>query len=326
MQQDAEHNSGVPGVAGQPSPWKVDGSIFSALDHRFETQVHDVQPPDPPERLFHYTSSEGLLGILEAADLWATDVRYMNDATEFEHGLGLIRDGLAPLMADHRPSVKTFAEAASGLLDGYRRNLNVYAACFCESGDLLSQWRGYSRGVGGFAIGFESRHFLPRLTPTFKLIKVLYDEQRQRELVGELIGGIVSTLAEVKTAGAVGGDLAAEGAFGLVDWTFHDLALRFKNPGFSEEQEWRLVLVHSSWPPDLARLVFRQRAAELFPSMPLGLAGRESEEFEGRLPIREVVYGPSPHRDLVSETVLSLLSKHGYRGITVRGSAIPLRA
>ena len=28
-------------------------------------------------------------------------------------------------------------------------------ACFCEKGDLLSQWRGYAGGTGGFAIGID---------------------------------------------------------------------------------------------------------------------------------------------------------------------------
>ena len=36
----------------------------------------------------------------------------------------------------------------------------LYATCFCEHGDLLSQWRGYGAG-GGFAIGF-SRQGLDR--------------------------------------------------------------------------------------------------------------------------------------------------------------------
>jgi len=325
MQEDAERNSGVPGVAGQPSPWKADRSIFRAFDESLEALVQDLQPAVPPELLFHYTSSGGLLAILESADLWATDVEYMNDATELAHGLGLIQDALAPLTTDNRPSVRAFAEMVPGLFGVYRQGLKVYAACFCDSVDLLSQWRGYSGGVGGFAIGFESSHFLPRLTPTFKLIKVLYDEQRQRELVGRLIGGIVETLAKAESAGANVGNFAAEAAAGLTDWTFRDLGLRLKNPGFREEQEWRLVLVHSSWPPDLARLKFRVRGAELVPSMPLGLAGGGGEELAGQLPVRELICGPSFRRDLVSRTVSSLLHKHGYRRTAIRPSGIPLR-
>jgi hypothetical protein len=31
----------------------------------------------------------------------------------------------------------------------------VYITCFCEDGDLLSQWRGYA-DPGGYAIGFDA--------------------------------------------------------------------------------------------------------------------------------------------------------------------------
>ncbi|QBJ94655.1 DUF2971 domain-containing protein [Rhodococcus sp. ABRD24] len=33
--------------------------------------------------------------------------------------------------------------------------LRCFAICLCEKGDLVSQWRGYAGGTGGFAIGFS---------------------------------------------------------------------------------------------------------------------------------------------------------------------------
>lgn len=38
---------------------------------------------DRDERLFHYTSSHGLYGILESGCLWATHYRFLNDSREF---------------------------------------------------------------------------------------------------------------------------------------------------------------------------------------------------------------------------------------------------
>jgi hypothetical protein len=39
------------------------------------------------------------------------------------------------------------------------RRLSVFVTCFCEKGDLLSQWRAYARGASGvgYALGFESK-------------------------------------------------------------------------------------------------------------------------------------------------------------------------
>ncbi len=45
--------------------------------------------PDPATMLFHYTSSRGLLGILQEGRLWATNLEFLNDPTELTHTIGL---------------------------------------------------------------------------------------------------------------------------------------------------------------------------------------------------------------------------------------------
>jgi hypothetical protein len=40
-----------------------------------------------PELLYHYTDQNGLLGIIESQSFRATDIRFLNDTEEFEHGL-----------------------------------------------------------------------------------------------------------------------------------------------------------------------------------------------------------------------------------------------
>ena len=39
--------------------------------------------------LYHYTTAEGLRGIIEDKAIWASDYRFLNDATEFEYGMSL---------------------------------------------------------------------------------------------------------------------------------------------------------------------------------------------------------------------------------------------
>ncbi|MEE8439668.1 MAG: hypothetical protein V3S07_08765, partial [Micropepsaceae bacterium] len=49
--------------------------------------VESVDELDPDfekdERLFHYTSSEGLYGILESGCIWASHFQFLNDSKEF---------------------------------------------------------------------------------------------------------------------------------------------------------------------------------------------------------------------------------------------------
>ena len=49
-------------------------------------QLHLYEPPllrQLPAFIYHYTRREGLLGIIEKQVLWATNIRYLNDSSEF---------------------------------------------------------------------------------------------------------------------------------------------------------------------------------------------------------------------------------------------------
>ncbi len=137
-----------------------------------------------PPILYHYTDAGGLLGILKpswpsgiaqpaggAALLRASDVRYMNDFRELRHGLDLLRERLrAETRADFESSdveavFELFADQLDvPLFDESAKHLRVFAACLCKKGDLLSQWRGYAGGVGGYAIGFRTDVLKDRVT------------------------------------------------------------------------------------------------------------------------------------------------------------------
>ena len=52
-------------------------------DSHLPQKFVEVYQIDLPEILYHYTDQNGLLGIIERSEMWATKVQYMNDATEF---------------------------------------------------------------------------------------------------------------------------------------------------------------------------------------------------------------------------------------------------
>jgi hypothetical protein len=49
-----------------------------------------------PGLLHHYTSGQGLLGILSSGEFHCTNVLYMNDASEMDYGRTLVRDQTSP--------------------------------------------------------------------------------------------------------------------------------------------------------------------------------------------------------------------------------------
>ena len=102
-----------------------------------------------------------------SALLHASDVRYMNDSGELRFGANLMIKRLRADASTHNDDfAEVFGQLAElltpGLFDQATRHLRVFTACFCKKGDLLSQWRGYGGGVGGFAIGFPAQVLLNR--------------------------------------------------------------------------------------------------------------------------------------------------------------------
>src|ERR1035441_5092669 len=56
---------------------------------------------DDPERkaslVYHYTAAEGLKGIIENRCIWATNVNFLNDFSEYQYGVEVVREGIKKL-------------------------------------------------------------------------------------------------------------------------------------------------------------------------------------------------------------------------------------
>lgn len=159
---------------------------------RRRATILDVSSKNP-DTIYHYTDFAGLSGILEHRNLWATDMKYLNDAREIDFALKdvvemfhevagelpaptdeerelCIPDGVDPDFSDPYALNIPTKVAISGAIDiveqmarpddqslpeGWRWG-NGYVTCFTSRGDSLGQWRGYAGG-DGFAIGFKRK-------------------------------------------------------------------------------------------------------------------------------------------------------------------------
>jgi hypothetical protein len=140
------------------------GAPFQEMWEKFRNEV--LPHVEPPPVLYHYTGVKGLVGIVKSNRLWASDVLFMNDSTEVRYGRDLIISE-AKAAADRTAS--PVAQAVFKTVDKILYKVDdlvetFFAACFCEDGDLLSQWRGYAGRRGGYALGFRSDELGPRRT------------------------------------------------------------------------------------------------------------------------------------------------------------------
>src|ERR1017187_7672935 len=106
-------------------------------------------PSDGP--LFHYTTVDGLGGIIEGNYLQATSAYFLNDSPEILFGYRI----LDRVLADWLKSNPRGEESLTlGLIRDLRRSFGevllpmdaikpIYVACFCQDDNLLSQWRAY---------------------------------------------------------------------------------------------------------------------------------------------------------------------------------------
>ena len=151
----------------------------------------------PPKTLYHYTDAPGALGILSSSQIWASDAFFMNDTSELRYGLDIITDAWTRV----RENVATSEQREC--LDGFLHLIHgkfadfysTYLSCFCEGGNLLSQWRGYGKPGSGFALGFDGAQ-LKEQAGNFRLVSVEYDERKQRHLCEEYFKDLCGSLTQ----------------------------------------------------------------------------------------------------------------------------------
>jgi hypothetical protein len=115
-----------------------------------------------PSVLYHYTSMTGLLGIIQGC-IWATNIRYLNDISEYDHFLTLVRRRM-PELGRH----KTFphpqlnkSDLISKLTRRKKPHLPAYmdlpfVASFSQDRDSLVHWRSYCSQGNGVCIGIKT--------------------------------------------------------------------------------------------------------------------------------------------------------------------------
>ena len=328
-----------------------------------------LRPADPPRRLYHYTTLDGLVGITSARALWASDVRYMNDASELSYAADLVSDIVTESLAAVESDVLgPVLPTRRGFANAFEYGARPFVACFCEEEDLLSQWRGYRVGEAGYSLGFDLsfQAAAGQLPPNTYLRRVIYDPDEQRRSVEEVVDVWVRTAESLLDAER---ELRPEDIFPYpAIWALQEsLAehhLCFKHPGFAEEREWRLIklvdvreelrLVDRLRMDEMLRAT-RERMLELGVEMPdistaWGEANAEGIEirfrrsplglvpyvelplldragvFTDRLPLWQVVQGPTTNPDLSLESLRMYLESCGYGFHTeVKPSRIPLR-
>jgi hypothetical protein len=272
----------------------------------------------PSGCLYHYTGSAGLIGIVQSGKLWATDYRHLNDRKEYRIGAKLLEDELGSnrLEDKHRRAFdRLVAETQK----------TCYVLSFSEMGDQLSQWRAYSPGGNGYALGFQQSNplFASAKQHSFNLARCAYDPREQRNLCRYLVesfrDGMITKQSWWPSQNDVSSRLRV--FFTRYQWNLA-LALvmsALKHHGFEEEREWRLV---SQYPEQaLYGIAFRSGRFGVTPyfELPLNLKEDESRQID------EIIIGPTSNRGASRAALDVLLAKNEITVCRTKVSHTPLR-
>jgi hypothetical protein len=294
---------------------------------------------DLPCELYHYTDAKGLLGILRDKRFWATDINFLNDAMELRYASELINRVLDKKIDPNiDDAVKDLLTDSRLFLKLQPSTMNAYVVCFCENGNLLSQWRAYGASGSGYSLGVISDSLKGDEregpgAPIFetRLRKVVYDKTIQEHLVTETIGRFCDLLHRIVE------DVDQDGSRSTVNDFANYLTAElseylycFKSSVFEEEQEWRIIHTatnYRAFDEDADALKFRASGANIIPYIELPFAAPTQPFVARGYPISSITFGPSLHPELTARSLYVLLdSTLGYgNGVRISSSDIPLR-
>ena len=284
--------------------------------------------------LYHYTSHQGLLGILggERISIRATAIGHLNDPTEFQYAHDLLERCIAELgiLIPGKHDRLREALRCEAIKKCFTAE-SFFIFCLSEDGNLISQWRSYCP-QGGYSIGF-SRSLLHASIGQYlgRLERCVYDLDEQRPLVEEKLRQLVSDFDKKCTAQNEC-DIENIVILWYRDWI--RLAIRLKDGAYAAEREWRVVIDQKQVDASISnntiegigytiqtQVGFRVGSWGVIPYREVILS------YPGEpCVIEQIVIGPNPYKDIAKSGVDALLKKSRLdETILVKTSDIPFR-
>jgi hypothetical protein len=277
---------------------------------------------DPPEWLYHYTTLSNAAQILKTKSLWLTKIQYLNDETELKLALTCFQRAIEAAVAAERDEEKRelFLHAADQIYAFEQTNICI--GSFCDSGDLLSQWRSYASSGAGLALGFAGRRLKELQSRGYLNVwRCVYDPGTQDRLARGLVRLLEQGYETIRRQRRSDGwERAKAELIGRFSTTFLRVAPVFKNEHFAEEREWRLVTVPMAVSDQGYRAMITDERVSQFYVLAFEPPEGGKHDF-----ISRVTVGPTANPERVCSTLQLYAMKEGFEQISCSRSAIPFR-
>lgn len=250
--------------------------------------------------LFHYTDAQALCSILEKQELWLSDIRYMNDHSEFDHGIDVIKK----LIKKHHgaEAVEKFEWVAD-----FGKDHLIGACSFSKKKNLLSQWRGYCPN-GGYSIEFDRVELESVMEENRSILVDCAYKKEEQEKIAKMCAIEIDLMS--KEDSEVIDNLLRDNFWGPI--------AQIKNENFKEESESRIIVyLHTQ------KFCYRVRNELIIPYYAMKFPTKA---------IKKIMIGPMSNQELAEKSLchyLDCLFDTGQLGdcqsIEIECSDIPYR-
>lgn len=228
--------------------------------------------------LFHYCSTQVFHSVVTNKQLWMSDISKSNDYKEilmlnpgiFYQIESLYKDNPFPFEFDGSKdidAIRSILQKASYYINEYytRGILRSFVSCFCEDGDVLSQWRGYANDGNGFSVGFSLKELQKYCDNTEGIISIDKVEYVSKDRINEIVLKnaeiVINNLKELRDESInlfpdskeKIGKYVEEIMWLLLVGDLEKLfirSLKYKWDSFREEKEWRMYFTEMPKVPE----------------------------------------------------------------------------
>lgn len=306
------------------------------------------------DALFHYTSGNGLIGIITKGTIWSTSYYCANDEQELNAGQGVLQrlfraatheliqagDRRVGIFQRRGVDIREYADHFEETIRSQAlHTLCAYITCFYRPSreedfhhGLLSQWRGYGTD-GGYALQFSRKKLQAAVEATNKANGLNYDLQdvyysADNPLKDEVVTHskafvrayekFLDAIAETTDLFDIKLPSPVAGLTGGPLEALLDYLVQTKNKHFIEERECRLSLIQAvSKQNDSLPVDYFSRGGLLVPYT------QTPSSFNILDCVEWVLVGPGPRLDARFRSVSHLLRQVGRQNIKVRPSHVP---
>ncbi|MFV0314277.1 MAG: DUF2971 domain-containing protein [Anaerotignum sp.] len=291
------------------------------------------------KRLYHYTTAEGVQGIVENKQFIATKSNFLNDKLEFLYALDVLEKlieiyvvdkelgrKLYQIVKDEMDELAIVKPSCDIACAPEKRQMSFYVVSFSKLENSALLWAEFTE-FKGYCLGFDYEKIVEGFSNrSFLHGTVIYDERQQ---INCLLEALLSCIGRVKGEGHIDLETFFDEVSYIDEESLHKIgkdmamvcsvyAMFFKSQHFDGEEEYRFIFSPSA--DEAANKPRFRILGEVF--LPFIMV-----EFDGKdkpIPLETVMVGAKNNNDITIRGVRAFLRAQGLN-IPVTLSDIPLR-